>query len=73
MTDYLPPLEPWPMVEVLDTLLITARELLKPGGRLVYFLPTVTEESACQVHLDSLRLTHALTGIVMKTYRAFRA
>jgi hypothetical protein len=36
------------MEDVLDTLLRTAREMLKPGGRLVFFLPTVTAE--CVYH-----------------------
>ena len=59
------------MEDVLDTLLLTARDLLKPGGRLVYFLPTVTAECvgpyARRLHL----LQHGVTDMRMKTYLSF--
>ncbi|KAH8925014.1 tRNA guanosine-2'-O-methyltransferase [Atractiella rhizophila] len=44
MPDYLPPMQAFEMSEVLTTLLSLSHRLLKPGGRLVYFLPTVETE-----------------------------
>lgn len=44
MPGYVPPSVPWEMTEVIDTLITYSIYLLKPGGRLVYFLPTNNEE-----------------------------
>ncbi|CAD6568045.1 MAG: hypothetical protein CYPHOPRED_002304 [Cyphobasidiales sp. Tagirdzhanova-0007] len=44
--DWVPASRPWEMSEVLIELLSQSRELLKEGGRLVYWLPTVTSEYA---------------------------
>lgn len=38
--DYVPPSIPWEMTEVINTLITYSLYLLKPGGRLVFFLPT---------------------------------
>lgn len=43
-SDYVPPSMPWELSEVLIELLKKALYLLKPGGRLVYWLPTVVDE-----------------------------
>ncbi|CAH7677386.1 hypothetical protein PPACK8108_LOCUS12536 [Phakopsora pachyrhizi] len=43
-SDYIPPSKPWEMSEVLDELLKFSHRMLKIGGRLVYWLPTVTED-----------------------------
>ncbi|KAK9710397.1 hypothetical protein K7432_008433 [Basidiobolus ranarum] len=42
--DYYPPTVPYEMSEVLQDLLEFAARFLNPGGRLVYWLPTVAEE-----------------------------
>lgn len=44
LPDYVPPSIPWEMTSVIDSLLTFSLFLLKPGGRLVYFLPTNNEE-----------------------------
>ena len=41
---YLPPFRPYEMVNLTLDLILLARYLLVPKGRLVFFLPTVTEE-----------------------------
>ncbi|CDR49595.1 RHTO0S28e01288g1_1 [Rhodotorula toruloides] len=38
--DYVPPSVGWPMEEVISTLVTFSLYLLRPGGRLVFFLPT---------------------------------
>ncbi|GAA5889952.1 hypothetical protein JCM8208_001178 [Rhodotorula glutinis] len=38
--DYVPPSVGWPMEDVISTLVTYALYLLRPGGRLVFFLPT---------------------------------
>ncbi|GAA5875744.1 hypothetical protein JCM1840_003505 [Sporobolomyces johnsonii] len=38
--DYVPPSVGWPMEEVISTLVTFSLYMLKPGGRLVFFLPT---------------------------------
>ncbi|EGG05978.1 uncharacterized protein MELLADRAFT_36361 [Melampsora larici-populina 98AG31] len=49
-SDYIPPSRPWEMSEVLEGLLEFSLRMLKPNGRLVYWLPTVTEDyKACDV------------------------
>ncbi|GJN89847.1 hypothetical protein Rhopal_002836-T1 [Rhodotorula paludigena] len=42
--DYVPPSVGWPMEEVISTLVTFALYLLRPGGRLVFFLPTDNAE-----------------------------
>ncbi|GAA5892801.1 tRNA (guanine-N2-)-methyltransferase [Sporobolomyces salmoneus] len=42
--DYVPPSVGWPMEEVITTLITFSLYLLKPGGRLVFFLPTNESE-----------------------------
>jgi len=44
LTQYLPPTQPYELSSLVFDLVRYARYLLKPGGRLVFFLPTVTEE-----------------------------
>lgn len=46
MDDYIPPTHPWEMVEVIHSLVTFSLYLLKPGGRLVFFLPTDNAEYA---------------------------
>ena len=41
---YIPPTKPYELSALATDLVLLARYLLKPGGRLVFFLPTVTEE-----------------------------
>lgn len=41
---YVPPTKPYELSQLVLDLILLARYLLKPGGRLVFFLPTVTEE-----------------------------
>lgn len=41
---YIPPTKPYELSELAADLVQLSRYLLKPGGRLVFFLPTVTEE-----------------------------
>lgn len=40
MSGYVPPLKPWEMTSVIHSLLTLSHYLLKPRGRLVFFLPT---------------------------------
>ena len=41
---YIPATKPYEMSELVRDLVLLARYLLKPDGRLVFFVPTVTEE-----------------------------
>lgn len=41
---YIPPMRPYEMSDLTMDLIEFARYMLKPGGRLVFFLPTVTED-----------------------------
>ncbi|EKM74658.1 hypothetical protein AGABI1DRAFT_80852 [Agaricus bisporus var. burnettii JB137-S8] len=41
---YIPPTKPYELSNLATDLVLLARYLLKPGGRLVFFLPTVTDE-----------------------------
>ena len=45
-SDYIPPTRPYELADLAQDLVILARWLLVPGGRLVFFLPTVTDEYA---------------------------
>ncbi|SCV70748.1 BQ2448_3510 [Microbotryum intermedium] len=44
LPEYVPPSVPWEMTQVIQTLVTYSLHLLKPGGRLVFFLPTNNEE-----------------------------
>ena len=41
---YVPPTKPYELSELVSDLVLFSRAMLKPRGRLVFFLPTVTEE-----------------------------
>lgn len=41
---YIPASKPYEMVDLVNDLVMFARYMLVPGGRLVFFLPTFTEE-----------------------------
>ncbi|KAI0785684.1 tRNA guanosine-2'-O-methyltransferase [Abortiporus biennis] len=41
---YIPPTKPYELSALARDLVLLARYILKPGGRLVFFLPTVTDE-----------------------------
>ncbi|KAJ3762388.1 tRNA guanosine-2'-O-methyltransferase [Lentinula raphanica] len=41
---YIPPTKPYELSDLVVDLVLLARYLLKPGGRLVFFLPTVTDQ-----------------------------
>ncbi|KIK67133.1 hypothetical protein GYMLUDRAFT_155754 [Collybiopsis luxurians FD-317 M1] len=41
---YIPPTKPYELSNLAKDLVLLARYLLKPGGRLVFFLPTVTDQ-----------------------------
>jgi len=41
---YIPPTKPYELSELVSDLVLFSRAMLKPQGRLVFFLPTVTEE-----------------------------
>ena len=41
---YIPPTKPYELSELVSDLVLFSRAMLKPRGRLVFFLPTVTEE-----------------------------
>jgi len=41
---YIPPTKPYEFSNLATDLVVLARYLLKPGGRLVFFVPTVTDE-----------------------------
>ncbi|KAF7793904.1 hypothetical protein EIP86_005026 [Pleurotus ostreatoroseus] len=43
---YIPPMKPYELSVLAVDLVLFARYMLKPGGRLVFFLPTVTDEYA---------------------------
>lgn len=43
---YIPPTQPYELSALASDLVTLSRYLLKPGGRLVFFLPTVTDEYA---------------------------
>jgi tRNA (guanine10-N2)-methyltransferase len=48
-----PPTKPYELSALAVDLVVLARYLLKPGGRLVFFLPTVIDEYK-ELDLDSL-------------------
>jgi len=50
---YIPPTKPYELSNLASDLVVLARYLLKPRGRLVFFLPTVTDEYD-QLDVDSM-------------------
>jgi hypothetical protein len=50
---YIPPTKPYELSELATDLVLLARYLLKPEGRLVFFLPTVTDEYE-EVDIDTM-------------------
>jgi tRNA (guanine10-N2)-methyltransferase len=50
---YLPPTRPYELSALATDLVVLARYLLNPGGRLVFFLPTVIDEYK-ELDLDSM-------------------
>ena len=50
---YIPPTKPYELSRLAADLVLLARYLLKPDGRLVFFLPTVTEEYE-EVDIDTM-------------------
>jgi tRNA (guanine10-N2)-methyltransferase len=49
---YIHPTKPYEFSNLASDLVVLARYMLKPGGRLVFFLPTVTDEYD-QLDIDS--------------------
>ena len=50
---YIPPTKPYELSVLAADLVVLSRYLLKPGGRLVFFLPTVVDEYK-ELDLDSV-------------------
>ena len=50
---YVPPTKPYELSELVSDLVLFSRAMLKPQGRLVFFLPTVTEEYE-QVDIEAM-------------------
>ena len=50
---YIPPTKPYELSELVSDLVLFSRAMLKPQGRLVFFLPTVTEEYE-EVDIDTM-------------------
>lgn len=50
---YIPPTKPYELSHLATDLVLLARYLLKPEGRLVFFLPTVTDEYS-EVDIDMM-------------------
>jgi hypothetical protein len=50
---YIPPTKPYELSALAADLVVLARYLLKPGGRLVFFLPTVIDEYK-ELDMDSV-------------------
>jgi tRNA (guanine10-N2)-methyltransferase len=44
LAPYIPPTKPYELSHLALDLVVLARYLLRPGGRLVFFLPTVNED-----------------------------
>lgn len=63
LPDYLPPTKPYHLSELLTDLLEYASALLKPGGRLVFWLPTMSEdevETTIPEHAHFALVAHSL-------------
>jgi len=50
---YVPPTKPYELSELVSDLVLFSRAMLKPQGRLVFFLPTVTEEYE-EIDIDTM-------------------
>lgn len=50
---YAPPTKPYELSELISDLVLFSRAMLKPQGRLVFFLPTVTEEYE-EIDIDTM-------------------
>lgn len=50
---YIPPTKPYELSALAADLVVLARYLLNPGGRLVFFLPTVIDEYK-ELDMDSM-------------------
>ncbi|KAF9784413.1 tRNA guanosine-2'-O-methyltransferase [Thelephora terrestris] len=50
---YVPPTKPYELSELVSDLVLFSRAMLKPQGRLIFFLPTVTEEYE-EVDIDTM-------------------
>jgi len=50
---YVPPTRPYELSELVSDLVLFSRAMLKPRGRLVFFLPTVTEEYE-EIDIDTM-------------------
>jgi len=50
---YIPPTKPYELSELVSDLVLFSRAMLKPRGRLVFFLPTVTEEYE-EIDIDTM-------------------
>jgi len=50
---YVPPTRPYELSTLVLDLVVLARYMLKPGGRLVFFLPTVTDEYK-EIDIDAM-------------------
>lgn len=63
LPNYLPPTKPYHLSELLTDLLEYASALLKPGGRLVFWLPTMSEdevETTIPEHAHFALVAHSL-------------
>ena len=50
---YIPPTKPYELSELVSDLVLFSRAMLKPQGRLVFFLPTVTDEYE-EIDIDTM-------------------
>ena len=66
MPDYVPPTKPYHLSELVTDLLEYASALLHPGGRLVFWLPTMNEEKA-----ETSIPTHAHFDLVAHSIQDF--
>jgi tRNA (guanine10-N2)-methyltransferase len=55
---YIPPTKPYELSELVSDLVMLSRYMLKPGGRLVFFLPTVSDEYE-EIDIDTM-LCHGM-------------
>lgn len=50
---YIPPTKPYELSELVSDLVLFSRAMLKPRGRLIFFLPTVSEEYE-EIDIDTM-------------------
>jgi len=55
---YIPPTKPYELSELVSDLVLLSRYMLNPGGRLVFFLPTVSDEYE-EIDIDTM-LCHGM-------------